>query len=118
MSKMNVLYERVSKDGVLQAKFNAILNNSVQEGEEATNLALLAFAKEAGFDISIEEMQEFFQNLSQPKEGELSDLELDMVAGGKNQRYADFSILTVLVGCVVISIAGDLTQGYCPKPFQ
>lgn len=118
MSQMKELYEKVAKDGSLQAKFNAIINGAEQAGKEATNQALLAFAKEEGFDVSLEEMQEFFQNLAQPKDGELSDLELDMVAGGKNQRYADFSILTVLVGCVVISIAGDLTQGYCPKPFQ
>ena len=118
MSQMKDLYEKVSKDGALQSKFNAILNDMKQVGEEATNQALLAFAKEEGFDVSLEEMQEFFQSLSQPKEGELSDLELDMVAEGKNQRYADFSILTVLVGCIAVSIAADLTQGYCPKPFQ
>lgn len=111
MSKMKELYEKVSKDGALQSKFNAILNDMKQVGEQATNQALLAFAKEEGFDVSLEEMQEFFQSLSKPKEGELSELELDMVAGGKSTEEKVLSFATLNIGCNILNSIRDSQSG-------
>lgn len=83
MSKMQDLYNKVAADNELQAKFTEIIKNSGASGKEATQVKLIAFAKEAGFDVSAEEIREFFDDVSKNMEGELSDTELDMVAGGK-----------------------------------
>jgi len=45
----------------------------------------VAFAKELGYDVTKEEIDEFFKNLSE--RAELSEDELDMVAGGKSLKY-------------------------------
>lgn len=101
MDKMKELYEKVSKDGTLQAKFNAILSEAEEAGEAATGEKLLAFAKEAGFDATLAEMQDFFKKLVERKEGELSDTELDMVAGGKGLT----SIFNIVASAGTLGIA-------------
>lgn len=85
MSQMKELYDKVSKDTALQLKFNQILAEAEETGKDAAAEKLLTFAQEAGFSVNVNEMMEFFQTLQEQPEGELSDLELDMVAGGKNR---------------------------------
>ena len=99
MEKMKELYEKVAKDAALQAKLNAILKDAEQAGEAATGEKLTAFAKEAGFDATLAEMQEFFKKLAEKKEGELSESELDMVAGGKDGDDVANSVLSIGIGC-------------------
>ena len=107
MTQMKALYEKVAADLTLQEKFNGILQDAEKVGEDETRDRLLSFAKEAGYEIGIDEMQEFFQNLAQAREGELSDLELDMVAGGKSTAETGYtialSISTLLFGCMVLA---------------
>ena len=50
MSKMQELYEKVSKDSMLQEKFVKIMKDAEAAGEKATEEKLTAFAKEAGYD--------------------------------------------------------------------
>lgn len=83
MSKMKELYAKVAGDAALQAKFAAIINEAEKAGEAATKEKLSAFAKDAGYEVSLEEAQEFFATLAEKKEGALSEEELDAVAGGK-----------------------------------
>lgn len=83
MSKMKELYKRVATDSMLQTKFAKIMEDAEAAGAEATSEELIAFAKEAGYDITMAEMQEFFKELEETKEGGLSEAELDQVAGGK-----------------------------------
>ena len=99
MSKMKELYEKVAKDSALQAKFNAIMSDAEKTGEAATGEKLKAFAKEAGFEISLDEMKAFFKELTEKEKGELSDTELDMVAGGKDGGDVANSIWSVGIGC-------------------
>lgn len=106
MSGMKALYEKVAGNSVLQARFGQILIQSEQAGKEATEEKLAAFAKEQGFDLSLSEMTEFFQSLSNKEQGELSDLELDLVAGGKSlggMVNIAQSVLTVGFGCIAQS---------------
>ena len=84
MSKMKDLYEKVGADRALQEKFGVIMKCAAEAGEEATNANLAAFAKEAGYEVTLEEMRKFFKEMAESKESELSDVELDMVAGGKD----------------------------------
>lgn len=82
MVKMKELYKKITGDSALQAKFGEILNDAEKAGRVATDIKLAAFAEEAGYDISAEEMREFFRDLAEKRNGELSDAELDSVAGG------------------------------------
>ena len=83
MGKMQEFYEKVAGDASLQEKFGEIMNSAEKSGADETKGKLLSFAKDAGYDITIAEMQEFFQGLAEQNQDELSDSELDMVAGGK-----------------------------------
>jgi predicted ribosomally synthesized peptide with nif11-like leader len=109
---MKELYEKVAKDSALQEKFNSIMKDSEKMGEEAAGEKLTAFAKEAGYEISLDEMKAFFTELSGKDKGELSDTELDMVAGGKSVEgivHIASSVITVGIGCGFISV---LHEGY------
>lgn len=119
MSQMKELYEKVSKDAVLQEQFSQIVKESEQAGEQASGEKLLAFAKGAGYDVSLDEMKEFLMALIDKQPGELSELELDMVAGGKLTmdefvegaqgvaQWAAVSIATLGIMCIIMAI--DLT---------
>jgi len=86
MSKMKELYEKVAGDSVLQAKFSEIMKKSGEKGSEATVESLVAFAKEEGYDVGSDEITKFFKEFTEKSEGELSDTELDAVAGGKGEK--------------------------------
>ncbi|MEL7654736.1 MAG: Nif11-like leader peptide family RiPP precursor [Bacillota bacterium] len=88
MERMKALYQKVAGDADLQSKFFEIINGDEElEGNEIQR-QLIEFAKEAGFDITIEEMNEFFKELNENQD-ELSESELDMVAGGKGSLKRD-----------------------------
>lgn len=113
MSKIRELYEKVSKDATLQERIDEILKDAEAAGQDATAAKLVEFAKNTGYDISIQEMQEFFQSFAAKKEGELSDLELDMVAGGKSTEgimYVVGSVLSLGMTCAAVSLAGALKE--------
>jgi predicted ribosomally synthesized peptide with nif11-like leader len=108
METMKELYEKVAGDSALQAKFTALMKDAEKVGEEATKEKLVAFAKEAGFDVSYEEVYEYFKTLSEKEEGELSDAELDSVAGGKSDGGTVnivVSVVTLGIGCFALSVA-------------
>ena len=125
MTQMKELYEKVATDADLQKKFGEILSEGEKAGKEATEEKLVAFAKDAGYVLTIAEMQEFFKQLEKKEEGELSDLELDMVAGGKSNSGTAavwMSVLTVGIGCAMLSIAAEVpgsgVWGNCADQFQ
>lgn len=110
MSQMQELFEKVSKDAALQEKFSAITKDAEKAGEDATKEKLVAFSKDAGYDVTPEEMRAFFKELSEKAEGELSEAELDMVAGGKTGLMIAASIVTLGTGCALVS-AGFAVMG-------
>ena len=83
MEKMKELYQKVLNDPTLQAKFNTIMKEAEKADREETEKKLLAFANAAGYDLTIEDAAVFFSAPESTAEGELSDAEMDMVAGGK-----------------------------------
>lgn len=87
MSQMKELYEKVAKDAALQEKLLIIIKDAEEAGEEDARGKLVDFTKDAGYDVTLEEIQSFFKDLSKETEGELSDAELDMAAGGKANSY-------------------------------
>ena len=82
MSKMKELYLKVVADENLQQKVNKIFEAAGEDADIAGK-KLVEFAKEQGYDLTVEEIGEFFQTMSEASDGKLSDAELDAVAGGK-----------------------------------
>ncbi len=121
MSKMKELYEKVATDYKLQEKFAEIMKDVEVDGEAATKEKLVAFAKENGYDVAIDEMQEFFKGLVEAKDGELSDAELDRVAGGKSENgvyYILDSIVSFGLVCAVDSITESFKNQSCSELYQ
>lgn len=117
MEKMKELYDKVAKDSSLQSKFQDIMSNAEKEAETTIDQKLVSFAKEAGYDVTSDEIKSFFGELSEQKRGALSDDELDLVAGGKKVTLGIvMSVTTYGVGCAVMSatkeIGGDSCKGY------
>lgn len=109
MTAMQQLYDKVTSDASLQAKLSAIFHDA----SEATKEKLIEFAKDSGFDISIEELEQFLIESSQPKVGELSDEDLDLVAGGKGSLELAISIGGVGVGCLMFSAITEIQYSDC-----
>lgn len=121
MSEMQKLFEKVSKDAVLFAKFNQIMEMAEKDGKEATEGKLISFAQDAGFDLSISEMNEYFRILAETGTGELSDAELDLVAGGKSivgSLGIVASVLTLGLGCLLISTDNEKSGRRCSEAFE
>jgi len=119
METMKKLYEKVAGDSALQAKFAEIMNDAEKAGTEATGKKLVSFAKEAGYDVTLEEMQGFFKNMAEKKEEALSDLELDMVAGGKaGVMPVVSSVMSMGVTCATGSAAYAVSGHNCKEYFE
>lgn len=115
MDTMQKMYEKVANDGNLKTQFAEIMSGSEQAGREETLAKLVDFAKETGYDVTATEIESFFKEQSEKKDGELSDLELDMVAGGKSKGTALFvSIISFGLGCGGSnSVTVNDTFSYC-----
>jgi predicted ribosomally synthesized peptide with nif11-like leader len=107
MSQAKELYIKVSNDTALQEEFTEIMKSAEEAGEEATKEKLIAFVKDAGYDITIEEMQAFFKDLAEHGKDELSDAELDMVAGGKAEIGLVVSFVSLGFLCYAYSMVGS-----------
>lgn len=121
MEKMKELYQKVVKDTTLQEKFNQIMSDAKNAGEEATGTKLVLFAKEAGYEVTLEEMQEFFKSMTEKSEEELSELELDMVAGGKGKvgvMPVVSSVISMGVTCATGSAAFAVSGHNCRDYFK
>lgn len=120
---MKELYEKVAKDDTLQAKFNEITKDTEKMGAEELMKKLQSFAKEAGYEVTPEEIQAFFKNMAENQNGPLSDTELDMVAGGKSGGGISnivSSVTSLGLMCAVSSGMAYITGGgdACSKLFQ
>ncbi len=121
MSQMEKLYQKVAADSELQAKFAEIMKDAEKVGEEVAKEKLIAFAKEAGYDVTVDEMQEFFKELAKAKEGELSDVEMDQVAGGKSLPGISTivgSVTSLGISCAQSSLMNTATGGNCSDEYQ
>jgi predicted ribosomally synthesized peptide with nif11-like leader len=85
MAKQDVLgfYEKLQSDVALQEKIKAAEKSYTGDKEDKEKIVkdiLLSVAKEAGFDISLDDIKEYEASLT--KEGEVNDSDLQQVAGG------------------------------------
>lgn len=123
MSKMQEFYNKVAKDVGLQEKFNQIVAEAESAGQTATEEKLLAFAKEEGYEISLKEMQAFFEGVVTQAQGELSDTELDQVAGGKSTQGTMSIYLSVISLGTVCALGSAIAEivypgGGCEAQFK
>ena len=86
MSKMKELYEKVAKDSDLLTKFNEIMDGARDADGDVTKQKLVAFAKDSGYYVTLDEIRDFFKEMAESKDRALSEAELDMVAGGKGNN--------------------------------
>ena len=82
MSKMSDFYTKVIADEKLRGKLAAILGDkAVEDASDAELKKIGELAKEAGFDITLDEAKAYIASDSK----DLSDEALDAVAGGTNK---------------------------------
>ncbi|MDR3280632.1 MAG: hypothetical protein LBT23_08965 [Synergistaceae bacterium] len=90
MSKFTDFYKKVTTDKALATEFTAIMKaHNVKEGatftdlDDATLMALEPLSKKAGFAFTLAEAKEY---LSKKSGDEMSEDELEAVAGGKGTQ--------------------------------
>jgi len=107
-------YQKVATDPSLQKELMEAVGAAAEE--EKTE-AFLAFGKKYGVEATEEEVKEFFAAMQ--AEGELSDDELDAVAGGKvDGQMVGISVVTFGLGCAIGSIAMEVKADLCKESFM
>ena len=88
MSKFKGFYDKINSDAEIGAEFKKVLEEQkitpgtpFEKFSEENLNALIPLAKKAGFDFTLDEVKAFLK--SNAEGGELSDDELEAVAGGK-----------------------------------
>ena len=96
MKNLNALYSEVIASDALKAEFLAL----------KTPEDIVAFAKKHGCDVTLDDIKAFFEK-KQKEAGELSEAELEQVAGGKSVQGQEAALSCISFGlvCVVITTA-------------
>ena len=118
MDNIEELYNKVAADETLQAKFNEIIKNEQKEASAELIKKLQLFAKEAGYEVTADDIKKFFEDLSEKQSGPLSDAELDMVAGGKSAHGIINVITSVASLGIMCAISSGMTGDGCGKLFE
>lgn len=89
MNKFIEFYNHVTENAAAKAKLTALMEKGAAMDKGAYFDAMIAFAKEEGYTFTKDEVVKYFEeNFS---EGELSDDDLEAVAGGKGSKgLSDF----------------------------
>ena len=90
-------YKKIIANKELQMKFM----------EAAKENKLETFLKEQNIDATVEEVKTYLTKKFKNTDGELSKEELDMAAGGLDNKEIGFSILTLGIGCIVSGLIGE-----------
>jgi predicted ribosomally synthesized peptide with nif11-like leader len=104
-----VFYEKVKTDQDLQQKIGELAKAKPAETESI----IIKVAGEKGFEFTLEEMRTVMKGLAAvaPKSGELTDNELESVAGGAKGTWIALSIISIGVACA--ASAGFREMGGC-----
>jgi len=102
MKTLNELYTEVTASDALKAEFLAL----------KTPEDIVAFVKKNGCDATLEDIKAFFEE-KQKAAGELSEEELEQVAGGKSVsgKEAFLSITSSIFGCLFVLAVSAMTEG-------
>lgn len=102
MGKFVDFYVKVMETPELKAKVSAIITG----GGDAAIDKLIALAKENGFEFTKQEVADYFKTNFSGDGAELSDADLEAVAGGKGGRIPRYS--DEEFGKSLVSIGGAL----------
>ena len=115
MAKANVekFYEKLAQDAALAEKLNALDKDFAEKNgasaddaamrEKAVEAVIIPLAKEAGLPFTLEELKEYEQE--QLKEMNLSEDELDQVAGGRGKpRPEDKGKPSYKAACAIVGV--------------
>lgn len=102
MDNMVRFYEKVQTDKGLQQKIKEMKDM----GQEEAIAAILALAKENGFEINREGFNKYMETAakSAAKNGELAEAELDSVAGGGTGEWVAYSIFSFGMFCAASAV--------------
>ena len=102
MENAKKFYEKVSADKGLQQKIGQL----VKEDPKGIEGIIIKTAKENGFEFSEEEMKAFFAEQAKTANpfGELSDSELESVAGGSKGNWIVNSMTNLGIYCAATAI--------------
>jgi len=114
MSKFKEFYDKINSDAEIGAEFKKVLEEQkiapgtpFEKFNEENLNALIPFAKKAGFDFTLDEVKAFLK--SNTEGGELSDDELEAVAGGKGNSNECSSNGVSCSNAGVICLNGGIT---------
>jgi predicted ribosomally synthesized peptide with nif11-like leader len=99
-------YEKVKGDQSLQQKIGQLAKEKPAEMEAI----IVKVAEGNGFQFTLKEMRDFMEELTKnaPNSGELSDAELEAVAGGLDKLdWIGGSLMTLGIGCIASAISTD-----------
>ncbi len=120
MSKENVkmMFAKMAKDEVFHKRYTDLMQAHQQETEKNLADKLIQLGKTAGFEFSNEDLlaarAEIMDMANSNKE--LSDNDLERVAGGGQQKLlaVTCSICTIGIGCAAVSLGGEsMESGGC-----
>ena len=91
MEKVKQFYEALANDaGMKERAAKLAETGGEQPGQAAATAAILAFAKAEGYDFTAQELAAYAETLPKPQGGtELTDDEMNAVAGGSGANYTD-----------------------------
>ena len=103
MKSLQELYVEIVENDNLKSEFIA----AVSQGEQQT----LDFVNSHGCDVTLEEMKAFADGMKSDVEGELSEEELQNVAGGLGKgAHVAVSIVSVGVYCLTEEISDQVDE--------
>ncbi len=107
MKSLQELYMEITENDKLKNEFLAAVN----QGEQQT----LDFVNSNGCDVTLEEMKAFADEFEADSEGELSEEELQNVAGGLGKgEVVALSICTIGIGCGTSKIKSHVEDSNKP----
>ena len=102
MKTLEQFYNEVAASEELQKEFATVSQESAE--------AIVAFAKKYGCETTKEEVKAFFEKKIE-ENGELSEAELDAVAGGKSGNVILLSIGSFGLACAFLSLTDVMQNG-------
>jgi predicted ribosomally synthesized peptide with nif11-like leader len=105
-------YEKVRADQGLQQKIGERAKGDPAEMETA----IIKVAEENGYPFTLEEMRTVLKETAEKalKSVELSDAELEVVAGGTKGAWIGYSIVSFGTACAISAIWEAATNNNCP----
>ncbi len=105
MENIKLFFEKIQADAKLQEKLKALQEKT----QEETVDAVVALAKESGYEVTREDLMEYMKAAGKAvnENAELEDAELDAVAGGGYNDWVIVSGFSLGLGCLVsLAIGG------------